>query len=63
VLSLNFVPWIGKSLFEIKEGKKSYFMIASHYGNKRIDMMRIDTELTFKFDQKILANRFVAIKF
>ncbi len=38
-------------------------MIASHYGNKRIDMMRIDTELTFKFDQKILANRFVAIKF
>jgi hypothetical protein len=48
VLSLNFVPWIGKSLFEVKEGKKSYLMITSHYGIKRIDMMRIDAELTFK---------------
>jgi hypothetical protein len=49
-------------MYEVKEGKNSYFMITSHYGIKRIDMMRMDTELTFKEDQQILANNFVALQ-
>jgi hypothetical protein len=44
------VPWMGKSIFEVKEAKNSFFMISNHYGNKRIDIMRVDTEITLKED-------------
>jgi hypothetical protein len=48
-------------MYEVKEGKNSYFMITNHFGIKKMDMMRIDTELTFKDDLKILANNFIGI--
>lgn len=62
ILSTQPIPWIGKNIFEVREGKNSYFLIQDQYASRRVDLMRIDTEVNLREDQKIIGNKFVAVK-
>lgn len=42
VYRLQRVPWIHKNIFEVREGRMSYFVVQQTLSSRKVDFMRID---------------------
>ena len=63
VNSIMSIPWVGKNLYEVREAKNSFFLIQNQLGSRRIDLMKIEQEMSFREDQILIANKYIGIKF